>query len=51
MLGAETRGRELAPLNRIRDHNAKYVLTLDHDAVRYDGVKQVNLVDWLLRKR
>lgn len=42
--------RELAPLDAISDHNPKYLLTLDDDPpADYNGIKQVNALDWLLR--
>ncbi len=41
--------RELAPLDAIADHNPKYLLTLDEDPpADYNGIKQVNALDWLL---
>jgi predicted AAA+ superfamily ATPase len=48
MNGAETRERELKPLDSIKDHNAKYVLTMDPGEASYNGIKQLNIVDWLL---
>jgi predicted AAA+ superfamily ATPase len=47
--GAETLARELAPLNAIRDHNPKFLLTRDYDPpVSHNGIKQVNVLEWLL---
>ena len=41
--------RELAPLQKIRDHYP--ILTLDEDpAADYDGIRRVNALDWLLGK-
>ena len=41
--------RELAPLNRISDHNPKYLLTLDDDPpALHNGIRQINALDWLL---
>lgn len=48
MLGAETRQRELRPLDNIDDHNQKFVLTMDAGGYSYDGIRQVNAIDWLL---
>ena len=48
MLGEETRQRELRPLNNIADHNQKFIITMDHGEYSYDGIKQVNVIDWLL---
>ena len=43
--------RELAPLNRISDHNPKYLLTLDDDPPALpNGIRQINAIDWLLSK-
>jgi len=41
--------RELAPLNAIKDHNPKYLLTMDFTPVAsHNGIKQMNVLDWLL---
>ena len=43
--------RELAPLERVNDHNGKYLLTLDDDPpCSHNGIKQVNALDWLLKE-
>jgi len=43
--------RELTPLESIRDHNPKYLLTMDNTPVTsHNGVKQINVLDWLLNK-
>lgn len=45
----ETLCRELKPLDSISDHNPKYLLTLDDDPpADYNGIKQINALDWLL---
>jgi predicted AAA+ superfamily ATPase len=47
--GAETLARELAPLNAIRDHNPKFLLTRDYDPpASHNGIKQLNVLEWLL---
>lgn len=44
-----TLARELSPLDNINDHNPKFLLTLDDDpAASYNGIKQINALDWLL---
>ena len=44
-----TLNRELAPLNRISDHNPKYLLTLDDDPpATHNGIRQINAIDWLI---
>lgn len=47
----ETKGRELAPLKSIKDNYEKIILTMDNVFVDTDeeGIKIINLVDWLLR--
>ena len=49
MQDENTRERELRPLRQIRDNYEKIVLTLDRNIfASYDGIKAVNLIDWLL---
>ena len=46
----KTLERELAPLDAIRDHNPKYLLTMDYGpTVSHNGIKQINVLDWLTR--
>lgn len=43
--------RELTPLDSISDHNPKYLLTLDDDPpVSYNGIRQLNALEWLLNQ-
>ena len=43
--------RELAPLKSIKDHNPKWLLTLDDDPeANYDGIRKVNVLNWLMHK-
>ena len=42
------RQRELGPLKRVGDNYPKYLLTLDFITGDYEGIRQVNLIDWLL---
>lgn len=45
----ETRDRELRPLRMISDNYEKIILSMDHDFINsYDGIKSLNLIDWLL---
>jgi len=47
----KTLARELAPLDAINDHNPKYLLTMDHTPLTsHNGIKQINVLDWLLRQ-
>ena len=42
--------RELASLEAIRDHNPKYLLTMDNvPPTSHNGIRQVNVLDWLLK--
>lgn len=42
--------RELAPLNAIKDHNPKYLLTMDYGPmVSHNGIRQLNVLDWLIK--
>lgn len=44
--------RELAPLQAIKDHNPKYLITMDYTPViSHNGIKQMNAIDWLLDKK
>lgn len=40
--------REITPLKSVADHYPKYILTLDELPMGEDGIKQINLVDFLL---
>ena len=41
--------RELSPLESIKDHNPKYLLTMDKTPfTSHNGIKQINVLDWLL---
>lgn len=43
--------RELTPLQKVNDHYPKFILTMDLDpTVDYDGIKKINVLDWLLKK-
>ena len=47
----KTLERELKPLNNINDHNPKFLLTTDYTPyTSHNGIKQVNVFDWLLDK-
>lgn len=48
MTAPETFEREMRPLRSIRDNYEKTVLTLDRFSTgNYDGIRVINLVDWL----
>lgn len=45
----ETLERELKPLNSIKDHNQKFLITLDElPMTSHNGIKQINAIDWLI---
>lgn len=51
MLSEDVRRRELAPLQKIRDNYEKIVLSLEPGLdSSYDGIKSINLLDWLIGK-
>ena len=44
--------RELAPLKKISDNYPKYILTLDDDLdADFNGIKKINVLDWLLNNK
>jgi len=47
-LDASVRQRELDPLKKVSDNYPKYLLTLDFITGDNEGIKQMNLIDWLL---
>jgi len=43
--------RELRPLDMIRDHNQKFLITMDDDPPSiYNGIRRINAIDWLLEE-
>lgn len=50
VLDERTLERELAPLQEIKDNYPKALLTLDEigNGANYEGIMQVNVIDWLL---
>lgn len=45
----KTLERELKPLQSIKDHYQKFILTLDDDPeADYNGIRKINALDWLL---
>jgi hypothetical protein len=51
-LDENTLKRELAPLKKVSDNYPKYLLTLDEifGKADYEGIKKINVLDWLLDK-
>lgn len=46
--GEETKQRELSALNNIDDNNHKFLITLDPEKNNFNGIEQINAIDWLL---
>lgn len=47
----QTLQRELSSLEKISDHYQKFILTLDDEPeANYNGIRKVNVLDWLLGK-
>ena len=52
MTNEDTRRRERAPLQKIKDNYEKIVLSLDTGMdTSYDGIKSLNLIDWLIDQK
>ena len=49
MNDAKTVERELASLKLIKDNYPKYILTRDYGTKDYDGIKQLNVLEWLAK--
>lgn len=45
----ETMARELKPLQNIKDNYQKFLLTTDPDSGVYEGIRKINVIDWLLK--
>jgi predicted AAA+ superfamily ATPase len=44
--------RELAPLEAIKNHSPKYLLTMDNSRlILHNGIQQINVLDWLLNEQ
>ena len=46
----KTLNRELSSLRKIKDTYPKYLLTTDFDSANIDGIRKINVIDWLLGK-
>jgi predicted AAA+ superfamily ATPase len=47
VLDEKTLERELAPFRQIKDNYPKYLVTMDDFTGEYNGIQQVNLINWL----
>ena len=50
ILDPATFAREIEPLKKANDHYPKFILSMDEIPIGEDGIKQVNIVDFLLEK-
>ena len=48
LAGEETIEREFKPLRDISDNFSKYVITMDDIDMSHDGIKHLNLIDFLM---
>ena len=49
VMDSNTLKRELTPLNSIKDHYVKYLITMDNiPNTNHNGIKQIYAIDWLL---
>jgi len=50
VLESEILNRELSPLEEIKDNYPKFLLTLDYGSGETNGIKRLNVLNWLLNK-
>lgn len=48
ILDPQTYQREIMPLKAVRDHYPKYIVTMDEVPIGEDGIRQMNVVEFLL---
>ena len=46
----ETMAREMTPFRKIQDFNQRFILTMDAGEWAVDGVRVMNIIDWLTEK-
>ncbi len=46
----KTLNREISSLRKIKDSYPKYLLTMDFDTANIDGIRKLNVIDWLLKQ-
>ena len=49
VMSEDTFNREITPLKRIRDNYPKYIITMDEMPMDEDGIKIINVIDFLLK--
>ena len=50
VLDTNTFEREIEPLRRVHDNYPKYIITMDEITSNNEGIKQINVIDFLLEK-
>ncbi len=50
ILDASTYQREISPLKKVADHYPKYMVTMDDVGMGENGIKQINILDFLLEQ-
>ena len=48
VIDPNTFAREIAPLEKINDNYPKYIISMDELSLNKDGIKQINIIDFLL---
>ncbi len=48
VLDPNTFAREITPLQKIPDYYPKYIISMDEVSMNQDGIKQMNVIDFLL---
>ena len=49
ILDQTTYHREITPLKKIADNYPKYLITMDEIPIEEEGIKQINIIDFLLK--
>ena len=49
VLSPETFSREIAPLQKVTDNYPKFILSMDEISINEDGIKQINIIDFLMQ--
>ena len=50
VLDPNTFAREISPLEKIKDNYPKYIVTMDELPMNKDGIKQINIIDFLMNE-
>ncbi|MGM9970327.1 MAG: ATP-binding protein [Anaeroplasma sp.] len=50
VLDPNTFTREISPLEKIKDNYPKYIVTMDELPMNKDGIKQINIIDFLMNE-